>query len=87
MEDNIYRLLSAAFDNESAEYSEALAAIPGAMAFDNLRTLDYGIISSSYIFVHGLTQQMGTTSFLYDIAYVANLQDSTRATKFWNSNI
>ena len=87
MEDNIYRLLSVDFDNESAEYSEALATIPGAMAFDNLSTLDYGIISSSYIFVHGLTQQMGTANFLQDIAYVANLQDSTRATEFWYPDI
>ena len=85
MESNVHRIMTVDFQDESAEYYDANASILGATDFDNTKTTLFGLISSTQIFVHGTTSELGSASFAYQIAYVANLQDSTRASQFWST--
>ena len=82
METNKYRLVTVNFNSDSVTYVDALNAIPGAEAYDNAKTTLYGVVSPSTIYVHGLTEEMGSANFSYQIAYVADLQDSTRASQY-----
>ena len=82
METNKYRLVTVNFNSDSVTYVDALNAIPGAEAYDNATTTLYGVVSPSTIYVHGLTEEIGSANFSYQIAYVADLQDSTRATQY-----
>ena len=73
METNKYRLVTVNFSSDSVTYVDALSAIPGAEAYSNARTDLYGVISPSTMYVHGLTEEIGSATFSYQIAYVADL--------------
>ena len=73
MENNKYRLVTVDFNSDSVTYVDALNAIPGAEAYDNAKTTVYGVVSPSVTYVHGLTEEMGSASFSYQIAYMTNL--------------